>query len=408
MNQQELIPHLFRTEYSRIVSVLARQFGFSDIETAEDIASETFLTAVQSWGLQGLPPNPVAWLYLVAKNKARNLLERQHKYKSKVAPAVARTTETVTDIDLSPSHILDSQLRMMFVLCHPLLPEVSQIALALKILGGFGLDEIAAAFLSNRETIHKRIFRAKQKIKQSGIDLDFPEDSIHNERLESVLRTLYLLFNEGYHSHVDDRNIRKDLCHEAIRLCLLLVEYPKTDRPEVNALLALMCFHASRLDARSDSEGAVIFYDDQDSRLWNEELVLKGGYFFQRAGNLLTKYHLEAAIAYWHTQRDPDTGKWAIIRDLYDRLLALEYSPMTALNRAYAFYKLQGKEAAIQEALQINLHSNPFYNAFLGELYTGLDNGRAIKYFTKALNQSRSTAAINVLAKKIKSLQNGM
>ncbi|MBV8389298.1 MAG: sigma-70 family RNA polymerase sigma factor, partial [Mucilaginibacter sp.] len=202
MKQQELIPHLFRTEYRKIVSVLCKRFGFGQIETAEDIAADTFLAASQTWAYTGIPANPVAWLYFVAKNKAKNYLLRDLVFESKVADELKKSSPEAyeTEIDLSPQNINDSQLQMMFAICHPSIPPEAQIGLSLRILCGFGIEEIADAFLSNKETINKRLFRAKEKLREGNVKIEFPEPTEINERLATVLTTLYLLFNEGYYS----------------------------------------------------------------------------------------------------------------------------------------------------------------------------------------------------------------
>ena len=168
MGQQELIPHLFRTEYRKIVSVLGKRFGFDQVEIAEDIASDTFLVAAQTWGLNGLPPNPIAWLYRVAKNKAKNHLQRDSVFENKISPLLKREVaeSTVVEIDLSPRNITDSQLQMMFAICHPSISAEAQIGLSLRILCGFGIEEIADAFISNRETINKRLVRARGKLRE--------------------------------------------------------------------------------------------------------------------------------------------------------------------------------------------------------------------------------------------------
>ena len=179
MNQHQLIPHLFRTEYRKIVSVIARRFGFDHLEDAEDIASDTFLTASQSWGLNGIPENPTAWLYNVAKNKAKNYLQRLHVFEGKVVPTVKDTTldGNLEVIDLSPQNIIDSQLQMMFAVCHPSIPSEAQVGLSLRILCGFGIEEIADAFLTNKETINKRLFRAKEKLREEKIKIELPPDT---------------------------------------------------------------------------------------------------------------------------------------------------------------------------------------------------------------------------------------
>jgi len=408
MEQQELIPHLFRTEYRKIVSVLCKHFGFSQMEAAEDIASETFLTAAQTWPMKGIPQNPVAWLYNVAKNKAKNHLQRNSLYENKIAPELksAFSDWQESEIDLSPQNINDSQLQMMFAICHPSIPPEAQIGLSLRILCGFGIEEIADAFLTNKETINKRLFRAKEKLREEKVQIELPELSEIEKRLPTVLTTIYLLFNEGYYSESQNQTLRKDLCFEAIRLCYILIEYQYTNKPEVNALLSLMCFHASRFDARQDKNGELILYEEQDTNLWNADLISKGGYFLNSAaiGTKLTKYHLEAAIAYWHTEKSDTAEKWENILQLYNQLLQLEYSPIAALNRTYALSKANGKEAAIREAEKLNLSDNHFYFALLGELYTDIDSTKAKQHFQKALSLARTAADKQSIQKKIEGL----
>jgi RNA polymerase sigma-70 factor (ECF subfamily) len=408
VKQQELIPHLFRTEYRKIVSVLCKRFGFDQIETAEDIAADTFLAASQTWAYKGIPQNPVAWLYFVAKNKAKNHLQRHIVFQSKVSDELKRSSDETdeTEIDLSPQNINDSQLQMMFAICHSAISPEAQIGLSLRILCGFGIEEIADAFLSNKETINKRLFRAKEKLRKENVKIEFPGLAEIDKRLATVLITLYLLFNEGYYSRGQDTVIRKNLCYEAIRLSTMLVENKLTNKPEVNALLALMYFQASRFDARIDQNGGLVLYDEQDPNLWDSELISKGAYFLNCAstGNTLSKYHMQAAIAYWSTQKADTQEKWETVLQLYNHLLQIEYSPIAALNRTYALSKTAGKEAAIMEAEKLKLTNNHFYYALLGELYTGIDNNIARGQFQNALALSRTQTDKHTIQKKIDGL----
>jgi len=405
VKQQELIPHLFRTEYRKIVSVLCKRFGFDQIEIAEDITADTFLAASQTWPYKGIPQNPVAWLYFVAKNKAKNHLQRNLVFESKVSEELKRSSDEAyeTGIDLSPQNINDSQLQMMFAICQPSISQEAQIGLSLRILCGFGIEEIANAFLSSKETINKRLFRAKEKLRKENVKIEFPGPAEIDERLGSVLTTLYLLFNEGYYSSSQDTTIRRDLCDEAMRLCTMLVENKLTGKPEVNALLALMYFQASRFDARIDQHGELVLYDDQDTNLWDAELISKGAYFLNCAttGNTLSQYHIQAAIAYWGTQKADTPEKWKNVLQLYNQLLQLEYSPIAALNRTYALSKTAGKEAAIIEAEKLKLSNNHFYYTLLGELYTDIDNGIARQHFQNALTLARTQMDKQIIQRKI-------
>jgi RNA polymerase sigma factor (sigma-70 family) len=408
MRQQEQIPHLFRTEYRKIISVLCKRFGFEQMEMAEDITSDTFLAAAQVWGLNGLPENPVAWLYHVAKNKSKNFLKRDHVFEKKIAPELKSESQYFDEqeIDLSPQNINDSQLQMMFTICDPSISAEAQIGLSLRILCGFGIDEIADAFLSNKETINKRLFRAREKLRDKKIKVELPDTSQIESRLDNVLTTIYLLFNEGYYSLNQDHLIRKDLCLEAMRLCTMLVENKITNKPSANALLSLMCFQASRLEARMDKNGELVLYEDQDENLWNSDLISRGGYFLSQSssGDRLSKYHIEAAIAFWSTQKSDTIEKWENVLKLYDQLLLFAYTPIVALNRMFVFSKVRGKESAIAETEKLNLTDNPFYYSLLGELYKGWDSSKSKDNFKKALVLIRSESGKVVIQAKMTDL----
>jgi RNA polymerase sigma-70 factor (ECF subfamily) len=406
MPQQQLIPHLFRTEYRKIVAVLCKRFGFEQIETAEDIASDTFLAAAQSWGVKGIPPNPVAWLYRVSSNKAINHLQRNHLFDNKIAGELKGNETEIPEIDLSPQNINDSQLQMMFAVCHPAISAEAQIGLSLRILCGFGIEEIADAFLTNKETINKRLFRAKEKLREENIRIELPGPHEIDNRLAAVLTTIYLLFSEGYYSISNNRTLRKELCFEAIRLAYMLVENQYTNKPPVNALLSLMCFQASRFEARIDKDGEMVLYDEQDTSLWDADLISRGGYFLHcsASGNKLSKYHLEATIAFWSTQKEDTKEKWENILQLYNQLLQIQYSPVAALNRTYALAKANGKQEAIAEAEKLQLNDNHFYFVLLGELYTDIDNKKAKEHFEKALMLAKTQTDKQVIQKKIDKL----
>jgi len=408
MQQQELIPHLFRTEFRKITAVLCKHFGIEHIEIAEDIASDTFLSAIETWTYKGLPVNPTAWLYTVAKNKAKNYFHRRNIFSEKITSEIKKSslqTEEL-EINLSEENITDSQLQMLFAICHPSIPTEAQIGLALRILCGFGINEIATAFITNNETINKRLSRAKEKLRTEKVKIEFPGKTEINDRLETVLTTLYLLFSEGYYSESDDTILREDLCEEAMRLVFMLIENEQTNHPKVNALYSLMCFHSSRFAARKNEQGEIVLYRDQDESLWNQELIIKGIYFLHEAskGNEISKYHIEAGIAYWHTIKSDTKEKWENILQLYNQLLVLEYSPIAALNRTYALSKVKGKREAIGEAEKLNLASNHFYFTLLGELYTEIDNNKAKENFKKALELSKTQTDQQTIQKKIDQL----
>lgn len=410
MEQKELIPNLFRTEYQKIVSVLCSLFGIHHIEIAEDIVSDTFLTASETWAIKGIPENPTAWLYTVAKNKTKNHLKRNNVFETKIVSEIkhnAPLNNPEIDIDLSDQNIADSQLAMIFTVCNPCNSEEAQIALALNLLCGFGINEISDAFLSNKEVIYKRINRAKEKLKEENIKIQNPNNSEIKDRIQTVLKTIYLLYSEGYYSISQNTTLRKDLCTEAMRLTYLLIQNKSTNLPQTNALMALMCFHSSRFDARTGLNGEIILYEDQDKSLWNKELIDKGTYFLSQSstGNTLSKYHLEAGIAYWHTIKTETIEKWENILELYNNLIILEYSPIVALNRTYALSKVKGREEAIREAEKLNLTDNHFYYSLLGNLYSGIDSKKALQHFETAIGLAKTTADKNIISKNIEQLK---
>lgn len=409
MNQTALISRLFKTEYRKIISVLCKLFGIVHIEIAEDITNDTFLLASETWELKGIPENPTAWLYTVAKNKTKDYFKRHKTFSEKIVVdfKLNQNQSEEIEVDLSHKNITDSQLEMIFAICNPIIPVEAQIGLALRILCGFGIDEIAEAFLTNKETINKRLFRAKEKLRTENVKIELPTENDVNARLETVLTTLYLLFNEGYHSRTQKTHLRKELCLEAMRLNYFLIENETTNKPIVNALMALMCFHSSRFEARTNQIGEPILYDQQDKNLWNEELIAKGNFYLIQSaqGNELSKYHLEANIAYWHSSKIEYPQKWNNILQAYNQLLLIDYSPITALNRTYALAQVKGKQTAIIEAEKLNLTDNHFYFSLLGYLYTDIDDAKAISYFEMAQQKAKTDNDKLLLNKKLNDLK---
>lgn len=388
--------------------MLCKQFGFAYLETAEDIASETFVAALESWPHRGIPDNPAAWLYTVAKNKARNLRQRDQLFSGKIAPRLSAGSghRAEMELDWSDHNIRDSQLRMLFAVCHPALSAEAQICLSLRVLCGFGIEEIANALLTNKEVVNKRLYRAKEKLRSARIVLDFPAAEAVQNRLNTVLTTLYLLFNEGYYSESQEDVLREDLCLEAMRLTYLLLEGKTTTQPPVQALLALMCFHASRFEARKTESGEMVLYQDQDPTRWNRELIARGVHYLHLAsqGTQLSRYHVEASIAYWHTIPEDSPEKWENILQLYNRLLQIQYSPVAALNRTFALAKANGVQVAIIEAERLQLTDNPFYFSLLGELYREIDRSKSRINFQKALDLAKTGADRQILQKKLAAL----
>ncbi|WP_152267517.1 RNA polymerase sigma factor [Agriterribacter humi] len=407
--ETELIPDLFRKEFAKMIAVISKLYGLQHIAIAEDIVSETFLTATEFWTEKGIPANPTAWLYAVAKQKTLYHFRRKKIFDEKIIPQIKLSADTIAEtreMDFSTENIKDSQLEMMFAICDPAIASEAQIALALRVLCGFGIEEIAEAFYSNKETINKRLFRAKEKLRAEKVQLEMPPENEIDTRLDNVLHIIYLLFNEGYYSTTQNKTLRKDFCMEALRLGLMLTEYSKTNLPKTNALIALMSFHASRLDARQNADNDFILYDEQDENLWDQNLIEQGIHFLNLSarGDRLSSYHLEAGIAFWNCRKEETKEKRESILRHYNLLLQINYSPAVALNRLYALYKARGKEIALAEAEKINLPNNHFYCTLLGELYEGIDNERAKANFEKALSIAKTETERHIIKLKMKNL----
>lgn len=405
--EDEQLRQLFRCEQAKMTAVLFRHFGLQHMEVAEDIVSETFLKATESWRLTGIPENPEAWLYVVAKNKAKDYLKRVKLFESQIKEQLESDQfQSAEEPEFNQQTITDSQLVMIFTVCNPVNPKEAQICLALQILCGFSIAEIADAFLTKTETIKKRLQRAKNKLRGEGFPISQLSSSELTLRLDTVLKTLYLLFSEGYFSGTGKQLIRRDLCTEAMRLTLLLVENPQTSTDQCNALLALMCFQSSRFEARINNTGENVLFEQQDTNLWNKELIDKGNFYLVSAcsGNEVSKYHLEAGIAYWHTI--PDTGnKWNNILQLYNQLLLIEYTPVTALNRTFAYSRVYGKKQAIPEAEKLGLNELTDYHILLGYLYADTKISKAITHYQKAIGLSSSSPERSLLTKKSERLK---
>lgn len=411
----DLSEHLFRRESGRMVAVLARIFGVHNIALAEDVVQDAFCRALEVWKFRGVPENPSAWLMATAKNRALDILRRERTART-LEPELARWLESewtlapaVAEL-FSANEIKDDQLRMMFSCCQPKLPEEAQVALILHILCGFGVGEIASAFLCSNAAAEKRISRAKKALAGSKNLFEISGDADFSARLLAVQRALYLLFNEGYHSASGASTIRVDLCREAMRLAALLTDHPFAASPATHALLALMCLNAARLPGRFDDAGNLNSLFDQDRSKWDRHLIAEGQRLLEKSatGEELTQYHVEAAIAAVHAgaTRVEDTD-WAAIVSLYDTLMTIRPSPVVALNRAIAIAQQQGPERGLEEIREIadrdRFAAYPFYSAALGEFE--LRAGRrelAREHFQTAVNLARNPAERKFFEHRIK------
>lgn len=413
----QVVEHFFRHEAGRIVSTLTRIFGVEHVNRAEDVVQETLVRALQTWPYYGIPRNPAAWITQVAKNLTLDLIRRDKIFRNKESE-ITRLMEQGC-LDPTGEHsafvegqINDDRLRMMFVCCHPRVPQEDQVALALKTLCGFSAAEIARAFLTSEAAIAKRLTRAKQKIREARIPFEIPAGEELTQRLDGVLQTLYLLFNEGYKASVGEQLIREELCHEAIRLGALLAEHPTVSRPRTHALLALMLLNGARLRSRTDSDGNILRLKEQDRSCWDQAMIARGLFHLMQstAGDQVSEYHLQAGIAACHcAAKDYESTDWAQILSLYDRLIEIDDSPVVALNRAVAIANVHGPRAGIEavEAIQNREQLNSYYLLYvvLGEFEAHLSHRQAaINYFRKSLELATIQSEQLFLSKKLQEL----
>jgi RNA polymerase sigma-70 factor (ECF subfamily) len=345
----ELLEHLFRQISGRLTGHVTRLLGPARLDLAEEIVQESMLRALETWPYQGTPENPAGWLFRTARNRAMDLLRHESMAERKHAQeGPAAVTVEPPDFE-DDAQIRDDELRMIFMCCHPEIARDARVALSLKIAGGFSVREIARAFLTEEATIAQRLVRAKRQIREKGLGLEMPRGADLAGRMEAALEVLYFVFNEGYAAHEGEDLVRRDLCVEALRLGLALAE-SEVARPELHALVAMMALQAARLPARVDALGDLVLLEDQDSSKWDRELIGLGFHHFDLsiAGDEVSEYHLQAAIAAAHVRGAGGAADWEMILEQYDRLWEMSgWSPVVALNRAVAVGKVRGAEEAL-------------------------------------------------------------
>jgi RNA polymerase sigma factor (sigma-70 family) len=405
---EKTIGHLFRHEAGKMAAVLARIIGPQSLDEVDDIVQDTLLKALEVWKFKGIPQNPSAWLYKVARNKAIDKI-RARKHHQRLSAENDQDFAEEFIQDHWENNIDDSVLRMMFACCHPAIAIESQIAFTLKTLGGLSVKEIASAFLTSEDTIAKRIYRAKEKFRDKRIDLTPPAVFELPSRLESVLKVLYLLFNEGYYSSNPELVIREDLCAEAMRLTYLVVRHPQTSLPQAKALLALMCLHASRFPARADDQDQIVLLEHQDRNKWNQDLIQRGLHWLELAsvGDWLTEYHVEAAIASVHALAETFAQTdWNKLLQLYDTLHTLNPSQSTLLNKAIVTGYAQSPAAGFKALSNIaGLEQNQYYHVALGDCLVQLNRlEEARRHFNDAIQLTASAAGKQLVQTKLSRL----
>ena len=407
----ELVDHFFRHESGKLIASLVRFFGLKHFDLVEDMVQAALVEALRVWKIRGVPDQPAAWIHRVAKNRVLDALRRDKNFQEK-AEELARLGEAkegqrVENL-FDESQLQDSQLRLIFACCHSSLPPDSAVPLTLKTLCGFSEEEVARGMLLSSENVRKRIYRAKQTMIEDKISLDLPSSRQLSARLHYVHTVLYLMFNEGYSSTSSDQAIRDDVCEEAARLCHLLTEHPHCSTKTTSALLALMLFHASRFDARIDSNGGFVLLDEQDRTKWDQRMISRAKEYLQASdGPAISVYHLEAAIALQHcVAASFAKTNWSAIIGLYDRLIERFPSSVYQLNRAIAINQEMGPEAAIEilDSIQSDPHLNRFHllDATYGEFYRAKSQfNLAKKHFEKAILKTTSRHEQEVLQRRI-------
>ena len=405
--ENKVIDHLFRHHSGKMVSVLTRIFGLAHLEIIEDAVQDTFVKASIAWRQQQ-PDNPEAWLIQASKNRVLDIFRRLQTEK-KHLPKLRQGADAIAINELFlDTEIEDAQLRMIFTACHPALDPKDRISFALKTVSGFSTREIASALLMKEQAVNKRLHRARKTVRSSGMQFRIPTGKELPERLNSVLEVLYLIFNEGFHSNKHDILVRKDLCVEAMRLCQLLLKNDNTRSPDAYALMALMAFHAARLDAKTDTENSLLDLRNQDRSKWQLPYFKLGNAMMHKAveeGNF-SPYHYEAAIAAEHlkAKRFEDTN-WHKILQWYQQLYKIQPMPAYLLTMAVVSMQMGDFEQSKTYLDQLQGHELNqrayLYHAALADYYLGTGRQQeAVEALDHALDLVHNALERDYLEKK--------
>jgi RNA polymerase sigma factor (sigma-70 family) len=410
-----LVDHLIRHKSAEIIATLVRIFGIERIELVEDVVQDALIAALKNWSYKGIPANPAGWIVTAARNRAIDSIRREKSLSDRESEITMQLYECLHDNidDVTNTKIADDRLAMMFVCCAPGLSLDGQCALALKLLAGFSIPEIARAFLVSGEVAAQRVVRAKRLLRDAKSDIKSLNNNVLTIRLRPILHVLYLMFNEGYNACAGDDLVRHDLVDESIRLAGLLTEHKSCVTPEVWALMALFCLQASRIPARVDSDGNLVLLANQDRSRWDQQQIARGMHALDRAaiGPEVTVYHLEAGIAACHVAAPSyEATDWNLILAYYNQLAERTNSPIIALNRAVALAMARSLDTGLAELDR--LRENPkidtyyLYHASRGELLARIGRvAEAINSFSTALTLTASAPEQRFLQKRIASLQ---
>ncbi|MBC9932958.1 RNA polymerase sigma factor [Chitinophaga qingshengii] len=390
----QTVHHLFRQASGKMVAVLVKIFGPENYTLAEDVVQDALLSGLETWKFNGIPNNPEAWQYRVAKNKAIDIIRRKkHQHHIDFSSVESLPIEPATlDQYWQEESIQDDFLGMMFACCHPDISPENQVTFILKSLCGFSTREVARAFLTSEDTISKRIYRTKEFFRAHHIRPQIPPPAQLPIRLDAVLNSLYLLFNEGYSATQHEQLIRQDIIDQAMYLCQSLLNHEHTRQPRTAALMALFCFHAARIHSRLHRDGTIIPLSQQDRQQWNTAMIAVGNNWLNKAadGASFSSFHLEAAIAYEHCIAPSYAAtNWKRILAYYNALLQLTKDPVILLNRSVALLEYAGPPAALQ-SLQVlenhrQLNRYYLYHAVVGEIYKRMgQKDKAVACFEQA------------------------
>ena len=409
-NQHSALDHVFRHEYGKIISILVHKFGPQNLEKIEDVVQDAFLKAMQVWAYQETPKNPTAWLLRVANNGLIDVFRKDRKMQDHddVTQLIKDLSSRQQEVDLQ-NKIQDSQLKMIFACCNPSLSQEYQIILSLKLIGGFSNKEISRALLKKEETVAKSFTRAKQRFKDKIKTLEIPIEMGLSSRISLVLKVIYLLFTEGYTASTGEAIIKRDICYEAIRLALLMADHESTNVSEAHALIALMCFHTSRFDARVDEQGDLVDLENQDRAKYNQDLIRNGMGHFRLAQQMTPQnplYYLQAAVSYYYCEAKTfQNTNWKGILDIYDLQLKYSYSPIIRLNRVIPFYKVHGPQKGLEALEDLyadeDLKTSALYYSIKAQLLSELSKtSEAKEVYQAAIELTKNESQKKHLVKK--------
>jgi RNA polymerase sigma-70 factor (ECF subfamily) len=407
---------LFREQHGRLVAVLLREAGIAQLAAVEDALQQAMLAALRRWPFDGVPDHPVAWLLEAARNarvdahRGARRLETGHDLEEVATP---RVEDTDVPAGRFARELDDDELALLFAVCHPQLPPASQVALALRTLGGLGLRELSASLLTTEDALAQRLKRAREQLATLDEPLAVPAPEALPARAEAVRVALYVMFNEGYQSAEGSGYQRRAPCLEAIRLARALAAHPTTGGPAADALAAMLCLHAARLSGRVDADGRPLLLPDQPRERWDRGLVALGLRHLDRAarGGTLTRWHCEAAIAAAHAVAPSfEATDWVAVVDWYERLLALDASPVPRLAHAIAVGQARGPAAglgALEAVLPLLPRDRfPFGESARGDFLARLGrHEEACAAYARAQAQARSDAERGLIERKLAALR---